>query len=151
MTLSATPPSPSPPPPPPPPCACWRLCTFVKYKKIPKKPQIWRGIRPGWKFTHAFKEEPCRVYVVGEFPPIPVVAELENWRAGMGCADGSQCVNNGEKPDPLWLTVNRFGLAVRLVSRTASARFRFGSPFSSERLWFVHTVLWLCPSQLMKR
>ena len=23
---------------------------------------------------------------------------------------------------------------------------RFGSPFSSERLWFVDTVLWLCPS-----
>ena len=30
---------------------------------------------------------------------------------------------------------------VRLVSRRATARFRFGSPFSSERLWFVDTVL----------
>ena len=26
-------------------------------------------------------------------------------------------------------------------SRGASARFRFGSPFSSERLWFMDTVL----------
>ena len=29
-------------------------------------------------------------------------------------------------------------------------RYRFGSPFSSKRLWFVDTVLWLCPSQLME-
>ena len=27
-----------------------------------------------------------------------------------------------------------------------SVRYRFGSPFSSKRLWFVDTVLWLCPS-----
>ena len=40
------------------------------------------------------------------------------------------------------------GLVVRLVSRGTLARFRFGCPFSSERLWFVDTVLWLCPSQL---
>ena len=39
-----------------------------------------------------------------------------------------------------------FGLAVRR-SRTAAARFRFGSPFSSKRLWFVDTVL---SSQLIK-
>ena len=70
-------------------------------KKHTPKIQIWRTIRPRWKFTHVFKEEPCRVYVVGEFSPIPVVAELENWRVGMVCADGSQGVNNGEKPDPL--------------------------------------------------
>ena len=34
----------------------------------------------------------------------------------------------------------------RLVSGRTSVRYRFGSPFSSERLWFVDTVLWLCPS-----
>ena len=35
-------------------------------------------------------------------------------------------------------TVSRFGLAVgvRLVSGRTSVRYRFGSPFSSERLWF---------------
>ena len=27
-----------------------------------------------------------------------------------------------------------------------SVRYRFGSPFSSEKLWFVDIVLWLCPS-----
>ena len=45
--------------------------------------------------------------------------------------------------------VSRFGLAVRqaeaegkrLVSGRTSVRYRFGSPFSSERLWFVDTVL----------
>ena len=39
--------------------------------------------------------------------------------------------------------VSRFGLAVgvRLVSRWTSVRIRFGSPFSSGRLWFVDTVL----------
>ena len=35
------------------------------------------------------------------------------------------------------LSVSWFGLTVRLVSRKASARFRFGSPFSSRRLLFV--------------
>ena len=35
---------------------------------------------------------------------------------------------------------SRFGLAV-MRSRRAAARFRFGSPFSSKRLWFVDTVL----------
>ena len=28
----------------------------------------------------------------------------------------------------------------------SSVRYRFGSPFFSKRLWFVDTVLWLCPS-----
>ena len=44
--------------------------------------------------------------------------------------------------------VSRFGLAVsvRLVSGRTSVRYRFGSPFSPIRLWFVDTVLWLCPS-----
>ena len=32
------------------------------------------------------------------------------------------------------------------VSGRTSVRYRFGSPFSSKRLWFVDTVLWLCPS-----
>ena len=39
--------------------------------------------------------------------------------------------------------VSRFGLAVkrlRLVSGRTSVRYRFGSPFSSKRLWFVDTV-----------
>ena len=36
------------------------------------------------------------------------------------------------------------------VRRRALARFLFSSPLSSTRLWFVDTVLWLCPSQLMK-
>ena len=35
---------------------------------------------------------------------------------------------------------------VKLVSGRTSVRYRFGSPFSSKRLWFVDTVLWLCPS-----
>ena len=35
---------------------------------------------------------------------------------------------------------------LRLVSGRTSVRYRFGSPFSSKRLWFVDTVLWLCPS-----
>ena len=30
---------------------------------------------------------------------------------------------------------------VRLVSGRTSVRYRFGSPFSSKRLWFVDTVL----------
>ena len=37
-------------------------------------------------------------------------------------------------------SVRGFGLAVRLVSRRPSARFRFGYPFSSKRLGFVDTV-----------
>ena len=36
---------------------------------------------------------------------------------------------------------NEFALAVRLVSGRTSVRYRFGSPFSSKRLWFVDTVL----------
>ena len=36
--------------------------------------------------------------------------------------------------------VSRFGLAVRLVSGRTSVRSRFGSPFSSKRLWFGDTV-----------
>ena len=50
--------------------------------------------------------------------------------------------------DGLWNEVSRFGLVVkgvRLVSGRTSVRYRFGSPFSSKRLWFVDTVLWLCP------
>ena len=31
-------------------------------------------------------------------------------------------------------------------SGRTSVRYHFGSPFSSERLWFVDTVLWLCTS-----
>ena len=50
----------------------------------------------------------------------------------------------GESGD--YSDVSRFGLAVRLVSGRTSVRYRFGSPFSSKRLWFVDTVLWLCPS-----
>ena len=38
----------------------------------------------------------------------------------------------------------------RLVSGRTSVRYRFGSPFSSKRLWFVDTVLWLCPSLTTK-
>ena len=36
-----------------------------------------------------------------------------------------------------------------IVSRF-SARFRFGSSFFSKSVWFVDTILWLCPTQLMK-
>ena len=39
---------------------------------------------------------------------------------------------------------------IRLVSRKAPTWFHFSSPFSSKRLWFVDTVLWLYPSQLIK-
>ena len=45
--------------------------------------------------------------------------------------------------------VSRFGLVVigvRLVSRRTLVWYHFGSPFSSKRLWFEDTVLWLCPS-----
>ena len=52
-------------------------------------------------------------------------------------------------PHPPPPFVSRFGLAVRcyrLVSGRTSVRYRFGSPFSSKRLWFVDIVLWLCPS-----
>ena len=42
--------------------------------------------------------------------------------------------------------VSQFGLAVRLVSRRMLVWYRFSSPFSSKRLWFVNAVLWLCPS-----
>ena len=45
----------------------------------------------------------------------------------------------GESGD--YSDVSRFGLAVRLVSGRTSVRYRFGSPFSSKRLWFVDTVL----------
>ena len=41
----------------------------------------------------------------------------------------------------IYFFVNRFGLAVRLVSGRTSVRYRFGSSFSSKRLWFVETVL----------
>ena len=46
------------------------------------------------------------------------------------------------------VNVSRFGLAVRrrLVRGRILVRCRFGSPFSTKRLWFVDTVLWLCPS-----
>ena len=38
---------------------------------------------------------------------------------------------------PVWPS----GKAFRLVSGRTSVRYRFGSPFSSKRLWFVDTVL----------
>ena len=45
----------------------------------------------------------------------------------------------------LRVQVRRFGLAVikgvRLISGRTSVRFRFGSPFSSKRLWFVDIIL----------
>ena len=37
-------------------------------------------------------------------------------------------------------------MAVRQVSGRTSVQCHFGSPFSSKRLWFVDTVLCLCPS-----
>ena len=56
---------------------------------------------------------------------------------------GENCKLVGSVP---YTPVSRFGLAVRLVSRRTLVRYCFGSPFSSKRLWFVDTVLWLCPS-----
>ena len=41
--------------------------------------------------------------------------------------------------DPVWPSG-------KALSGRTWVRYRFGSPFSSKRLWFVHTVLWLCPS-----
>ena len=80
-----------------PPCACWRLSTFVKKKK---KTDLTRYT--SWVKIHpCFQRRTCRVHVVGEFSPIPVVAELENWRVGMVCADGGLGVNSDEKRDPL--------------------------------------------------
>ena len=39
---------------------------------------------------------------------------------------------------PLWMNC--------LQQWRTLVRYHFGSPFSSKRLWFVDTVLWLCPS-----
>ena len=39
------------------------------------------------------------------------------------------------------LTVSRFGLAVRLVSRGTSVRIRFGSPFSSKVVVCGHCLM----------
>ena len=39
--------------------------------------------------------------------------------------------------EPVWPS----GKGVRLVSGRTLVRYRFGSPFSSKRLWFVDTVL----------
>ena len=46
--------------------------------------------------------------------------------------------------EPVWPSGKALGW---YWSRRTSVRHRFGSPFSSERLWFVNTVLWLCPSR----
>ena len=51
-----------------------------------------------------------------------------------------------ENATPVWPS----GMALGWVSRGTSVRIHFGSPFSSKALWSVDTVLWLCPSQLMK-
>ena len=45
--------------------------------------------------------------------------------------------------EPVWPSGKALG---RLVSGRTSVRYRFGSPFSSKRLWFLDTVLWLWPS-----
>ena len=45
--------------------------------------------------------------------------------------------------EPVWPSGKAL---LRLVSGRTSVRYRFGSPFSSKRLWFVDAVLWLCPS-----
>ena len=45
--------------------------------------------------------------------------------------------------EPVWPSGK--ALQVGSAGRT-SVRYRFGSPFFSKRLWFVDTVLWLCPS-----
>ena len=42
-----------------------------------------------------------------------------------------------DSSEPVWPS----GKGVRLVSGRTSVRYRFGSPFSSKRLWFVDTVL----------
>ena len=40
--------------------------------------------------------------------------------------------------EPVWPSGKAL---IRLVSGRTSVRYRFGSPFSSKRLWFVDTVL----------
>ena len=57
--------------------------------------------------------------------------------------DSSSCTRSKHSKERC-LLLSRFGLAVRgyrLVSGRTSVRYRFGSPFSSKRLWFVDTVL----------
>ena len=49
----------------------------------------------------------------------------------------TRCINSTRD---ISYAVRRFGLAVR-----TSVRYRFGSLFTSKRLWFVDAVLWLCP------
>ena len=45
--------------------------------------------------------------------------------------------------EPVWPSGKAL---LRLVNRRTSVRYRFGSPFSSKRLWFVDTDLWFWPS-----
>ena len=42
--------------------------------------------------------------------------------------------------------LRHLALIIVRKSRRTSVQYRFGSFFSSKRLWFVDTVLWLCPS-----
>ena len=69
----------------------------------------------------------------------------EVWRE-RGTERGGGGISKGAKRSEM-----RAGLAqregVRLVSGRTSVRYRrFGSTFCSKRLWFVDTVLWLCPT-----
>ena len=56
--------------------------------------------------------------------------------------DDAACVSDikEEYSDPLWPSGKALGWSVSRRA-SASARFRFGSPFSSKRLWFVDFVL----------
>ena len=52
--------------------------------------------------------------------------------------------------EPVWPSGKALGT---MVSGRTSVRYRFGTPFSSKRLWFVDTVLWLClslPTETLK-
>ena len=54
--------------------------------------------------------------------------------------------------EPVWPSGKALVRLV-LVSRRTSVRYCFSSPFSSKRLWFVDTVLWLClslPTETLK-
>ena len=57
-----------------------------------------------------------------------------------------QGVKNWLKDDKYFKRSTNQQPGIRLVSRRTSVQYCFSSPFSSERLWFVDTVLWFCPS-----
>ena len=92
---------------------------------------FWKNLTPRWVQVQCCYVRPQRPYTL-----------LGTGRALTRLVQVQCCFTCPQRP---------YGLLIRdvesndSVGRT-SVRYRFGSPFSSERLWFVDTVLWLCPS-----